>query len=120
MADRGYYSGQEVLACEDAGIAAHVPKPITSNAMADGRFGKDDFVYVRRATATAARQAKCSPTTAPTVENGMRIRIYWDGRLRDLLAQVPLHAPAVERRVTRWEHEDVLDAMAARLDRGRS
>jgi len=45
VADRGYYSGREVLACEDAGIVAHVPKTITSNAVADGRFGKDDFVY---------------------------------------------------------------------------
>jgi transposase len=39
VADRGYYSGQEVLACERAGIATHVPKTITSNAVADGRFG---------------------------------------------------------------------------------
>src|ERR687898_749758 len=45
VADRGYYSGPEVLACKGAGIAAHVPKTITSNAVADGRFGKDDFVY---------------------------------------------------------------------------
>src|ERR687898_2963046 len=45
VADRGYYSGQEVLACEQAGIAAHVVNPITSNAVAKGRFGQDDFVY---------------------------------------------------------------------------
>src|SRR3712207_4560215 len=43
VADRGYYSGPEVLACKEAGISAHVVKPITSNAVANGRFGKEDF-----------------------------------------------------------------------------
>ena len=47
FADRGYYSGPELKACEDAGIAAYVPKPMTSNAKAEGRFGKDDFIYYR-------------------------------------------------------------------------
>jgi transposase len=45
VADRGYYSGPQVRTCEQAGISAHVIKPITSNAVADGRFGKDAFVY---------------------------------------------------------------------------
>src|SRR3546814_20431126 len=45
VADRGYYSGPEVLACETTGISAHVVKPVTSNAVADGRFGKGDVNY---------------------------------------------------------------------------
>src|SRR3712207_1472004 len=73
VADRGYYSGPEVLACEEAGITAHVPKTITSNALADGRFGKDDFVYVPsrdiyRCPAGEALTRRCT-----AVENGMRI-----------------------------------------------
>ena len=46
VADRGYFTGEQILACEQAGIAAYVPKPLTSNSKADGRFGKQDFVYV--------------------------------------------------------------------------
>ncbi len=46
VADRGYFSGEEVLACDQAGITAYVPKPLTSGAKADGRFGKQDFVYM--------------------------------------------------------------------------
>jgi len=46
VADRGYFSGEEVLACDQAGITAYVPKPLTSGAKAEGRFGKQDFVYV--------------------------------------------------------------------------
>ena len=64
VADRGYYSGQEVLACDRAGIAAHVPKTITSNAVADGRFGKEDFVYVPSSDSYAVRPARHSRITA--------------------------------------------------------
>src|ERR1700704_1347632 len=46
VADRGYYASEEIRACEEAGIAVTLPKPITSNAKAAGRFGKQDFVYV--------------------------------------------------------------------------
>ena len=46
VADRGYFSGEEILACEEAGITVTLPKPMTSNAKAEGRFGKQDFRYV--------------------------------------------------------------------------
>ena len=46
LADRGYFDGEEILACERAGITPLVPKPMTSGAKADGRFGKQDFVYL--------------------------------------------------------------------------
>jgi hypothetical protein len=49
IADRGYYSGPGLKACEDAGVAALVPKPMTSNARAEGRFDKTDFIYIARA-----------------------------------------------------------------------
>lgn len=45
LAARGYYEGYEILKCEQAGIAALVPKPMTSNNLAAGRFDKRDFVY---------------------------------------------------------------------------
>jgi hypothetical protein len=45
LADRGYFSATEILACEEAGIIPLVPKPLTSNAKAEGRFDKRDFVY---------------------------------------------------------------------------
>src|SRR6266446_1540768 len=46
VADRGYYSGEEILACDKAGIAITLPKPMTSGIEAKGRFGKQDFVYL--------------------------------------------------------------------------
>ena len=46
VADRGYYSGEEIVACEQAGVRVYLPKPMTSGINAKGRFGKQDFVYV--------------------------------------------------------------------------
>jgi transposase len=46
VADRGYFDGEEILSCEQAGITAYVPKPLTSGAKAEGRFGKQDFSYI--------------------------------------------------------------------------
>ena len=43
--DRGYYDGKEILACEQNGVTAYVPRFSTSNAKAEGRYGKQDFVY---------------------------------------------------------------------------
>ena len=48
VADRGYYSGAQIKACHDAGIATILPKPTTSNAKAEGRFDKADFIYIAR------------------------------------------------------------------------
>jgi transposase len=45
VADRGYFKGEEILACHEAGITVFVPKTLTSGATADGRFGKGDFIY---------------------------------------------------------------------------
>jgi transposase len=46
VADRGYFNGEEILACDEAGITVTPPKPMTSGAKAEGRFGKQDFVYL--------------------------------------------------------------------------
>jgi hypothetical protein len=46
FADRGYFKGEEILACEEAGITVMLPKPQTSEAKSEGRFGKQDFRYV--------------------------------------------------------------------------
>ena len=45
LADRGYYGGPEIKACTDAGITPLVPKIVTSQHHAAGRFDKSDFSY---------------------------------------------------------------------------
>jgi transposase len=46
IADRGYFSGDQILACDRAGIEVTLPKPMTSGIEAKGHFGKKDFIYL--------------------------------------------------------------------------
>ena len=46
VADRGYFNTPEILTCHEAGITVTLPKPMTSGAKAEGRFGKQDFIYL--------------------------------------------------------------------------
>ena len=65
LADRGYFSGEEILECEQAGITALVPKPLTSDNKAEGAFDKRDFVYDPSATSIAARPASARSGASP-------------------------------------------------------
>ncbi|MGA9854388.1 MAG: IS1182 family transposase [Gammaproteobacteria bacterium] len=116
IADRGYFSSTEIRACHEAGIAAIVPKTVTSNATAEGRFGKADFIYD-----AAHNEYRCPAGQRliwryDTVERGLRLHRYWSSHC----PSCPLKArctPSSQRRISRWEHEVVLEAMQSRLDR---
>jgi transposase len=115
VADRGYYEGGEIKACEDAGISVMLPKPQTSGAKAQGRFGKQDFVYVAADDVYRCPAGEQLTYRYSNVENGKTLRRYWTTscthcRLKSLCT------PATERRVARWEHEAVLEKVQARLD----
>ena len=67
FADRGYFKGEEILACDEAGITVTLPKPQTSEAKSEGRFGKQDFRYVAEEDIYVCPTGeKLSPTTSRT------------------------------------------------------
>lgn len=116
IADRGYYSGMELKACEDAGIAALVPKPMTSNAKAEGRFDKTDFIYIARADEYQCPAGQRAIHRFSREEGGLQVHIYWSSAC----AACPMKARCTTsdyRRIRRWEHEAVMDKVQQRLDR---
>jgi transposase len=116
LADRGYFKGEEILECEQVGIHPLVPKPLTSNSKAEGRFDKRDFVYLPEQDAYRCPAGQTAIKRFSTVEKGMMLHKYWPSAC----PKCPLKAqctPGDYRRITRWEHEAVLDAMQQRLDR---
>ncbi len=115
IADRGYFSGEEILACDEAGITVTLPKPLTSGSKAKGRFVKQDFVYV------AADDVYLCPAGERLVyhfsneEKGLTLRRYWTTACQG--CAIKGHCTTgKERRITRWEHEHVLEAVQKRLD----
>jgi transposase len=117
LADRGYFSGEEVLACEPLGVTPYVPKPLTSGAKADGRFGKQDFVYIPEQDVYRCPAGHLLPHHMTTVERGLTLHRYWDRASCQACPLKPQCTPSIERRITRWEHEAVIEAMQARLER---
>jgi transposase len=115
LADRGYFSGEEVLACEPLGVTPYVPKPLTSGAKARGRFGKQDFVYHPDEDVYRCSAGETLTRRFTSVEDGKNLHVYWTSHC----SGCPLKRQCTdgkERRIRRWEHEGVIDAMQARLD----
>jgi transposase len=98
------------------GVTAYVPKPLTSTAKADGRFGKQDFVYVPEQDVYRCPSGALLPRHMTTVEKGLTLHRYWDQASCQACEFKPQCTPSIARRVTRWEHEALIDAMQSRMD----
>jgi transposase len=116
IADRGYYSGQEIKACDDAGMVPLIPKNFTSTSRADGRYDKSDFVYVRRRDAYRCPAGEYAIRRFTSIEKGMAIYKYWSSACPNCALRSKC-TTSKYRRIGRWEHEEVLEKMQARLDR---
>jgi transposase len=117
LADRGYFNGTELKACEDVGITTYVPKPMTSGAKAEGRFDKSDFIYVAKDDEYQCPAGERAIYRFSEVErNGLRTRLYWTSAC----PRCPMKdqcTPSDYRRIRRWEHEDVTERVQQRMDR---
>jgi transposase len=115
VADRGYYDGEEIKACEDAAITVTLPKPMTSGAKAAGRFGKQDFVYIATDDVYRCPAGERLTYRYTNVEDGKTLRRYWTSACKTCALKAQC-TTGPERRISRWEHEAVLETVQARLD----
>jgi hypothetical protein len=115
VADRGYFNSPEILACEEADITVTLPKPMTSGAKSEGRFGKQDFVYLASEDVYRCPAGERLSYRFTREEAGKTVHRYWT----TACPCCPLKAqctPGAQRRITRWQHEDLLEAVQQRLD----
>ena len=115
LADRGYFEGYQILECESAGIATMVPKPLTSNSKFEGRFDKRDFIYDGQRDEYRCPAGKAAIYRFTAVEDGKTLHKYWSSACGGCHLK-PQCTPAPNRRISRWEHESVLEVVQARLD----
>jgi transposase len=119
LADRGYYSGDQIVACEGTGVEPIVPRTETSGGARRGRFTIQDFIYDPghdRYTCPAGQlltQAKKRSTRGPDPE-------FVRYRNLEACGACPLKPRCTAEKfqqIRRWKHDDVLDAMQRRLER---
>ena len=116
VADRGYYRSEDIQECERANITSYLPKPNTSGNRAKGQFGRDAFHYIAEDDEYECPAGQRLVRHATMQDMGKTMYRYWTSVCR----QCPLKEQCTsgkERRVTRWEHEEILEAAQARLDR---
>ena len=115
IADRGYFKGEDILASEQGGMTPYVPKPLTSGAKAEGRFVKQDLVYVAEDNTYRCPAGESLTWRFSSVEHRMVLHTYWTTRCESCALKMQC-TTGQQRRIKRWEHEAVLDAMQHRLD----
>jgi transposase len=114
VADQGYYRGEELLACDETNIVAYVAKSDTSGKRAKGEFGRNEFRYLAEDDEYECPAEERLIYRFTREEAGKKIRRYWSSAC----VRCPIKSrctPSVYRRVSRWEHEAVVEAAEARL-----
>ena len=116
VADRGYFKSEEILACEQDHITTYLPKPQTSGSVKKGLFSKRDFIYHAEDNEYQCPAGERLIHRFTTEEKGQTIHKYWSSAC----PRCPIRQQCTtsqNRRLSRWEHEEVIEALARRLDR---
>lgn len=116
LADRGYYNGEEILACSEDGITPYVPKTQTSNNLAKGLFDKRDFQYIAKDDEYRCSAGEHAIWRMVSEEHGKIIHRYWSSACPECPIKSQF-TPSKYRRISRWENEEVLEEMQERMDR---
>jgi transposase len=115
VADRGYFSSEQILACEEAGVTVTLPKPQTSGNRVKGRFVKQDFRYVASEDVYVCPAGEKLTYHYTNQEDGRVLRRYWTSACQTCAIKDRCTS-GKERRITRWQHEHVVEAVQRRLD----
>jgi hypothetical protein len=115
VADRGYFKSEEILECTHSGITPLVPKSMTSNSLAAGRFDKQDFIYVDSDNEYLYPAGRRAIYRYTSMEAGLPTDTYWSSACPRCAMRAECTTGGY-RRIKRWKHPAVLDAMQERLD----
>ena len=114
LADKGYFSGRQILTCHEADIITTSPRPETSGNRAKGLYVKADFAYEANADVYRCPAGETLTYRYTTEEDGLELRRYWTGECSN--CPVKFHCTTgKERRITRWAHEHLIEAARTRL-----
>ena len=115
VADRGYYKGEELLACEEADITPYVPKPLTSGNKAKGLFDRSKFIYKPDDNEYECPAGERLSYRNTWSDKGKIMHRYYSSACH----QCPIKSKCTTgtyRNFNRWEREDVMERAEARLE----
>lgn len=115
VADRGYYDGDQVKACDGKGIICYIEKPLTSANTKLGLFGKEKFHYNSEKDCYVCPGDQELPFHFESTELDRRIRYYWTTACRTCPLKAQCTRERERRRIKRWGDEHILEAMQERV-----
>jgi len=116
LADRGYFSGPQIKACEELGAVTLVPKPNTSGSKAAGRFDRSEFIYDEQQDVYRCPAGEELIHRFTTEEKGLTLSAYWSSKCPDCSIRSSC-TTSKYRRIKRWKHEAVIENMLERLNK---
>lgn len=115
VADRGYFNGEEILACDEASITTYLPRPQTSGSVKKGMFSKRDFIYHAGDDEYECPDGERLEWRFETEEKGQTVHKYWTSACLHCSIK-SLCTTDKYRKISRWEYEEVIEELEARLD----
>jgi len=116
VVDMGYYHGDEIKTCEEAGIEPYVSKPLTSANRKLGLFGKERFMYDSDKDCYRCPAGRELTYRFDTFELGRHIRYYTTSACGSCKIKAQCTRSRGNRRITRWVHEHILERMQERVE----
>ena len=113
---QNHFTGEQIKGCDEAKITTYLRKPRTSNNRAKGLFDKQDFIYQPADDEYECPAGERLIKRTRSEKDGMKFYRYWS----PVCGQCALKEKCTtgkERRVTRWQHEELIEALQARLDK---
>jgi transposase len=115
IADAGYFKRADILSCHEAGITANVPRSPNLGRQTKGLFGRKDFHYAPEKDEYRCPANERLIWRMTSEEAGLMVHRYWSSNCKTCSLKRKC-TTSKERRVTRWEHEAILESMQDRLD----
>ncbi len=115
VADRGYFKGEEILACDESSITSYLPRPQTSGNVKKGMFSKRDFIYHADDDEYECPDGERLEWRFETEEKEQTVHKYWTSACTSCSIK-SLCTSSDYRRITRWEYEEVIEELETRLD----
>ncbi|MDO6693170.1 IS1182 family transposase [Aliiglaciecola sp. 3_MG-2023] len=118
IADKGYFSRNDIKATQDLGMTANVPQTDTSGSAKKGIFNKSLFKYDKNKDIYTCPAGEELPHRRNVTEDGLEQKVYVNHiACRDCTIRAKCTTLLKEpRKMKRWVHEEVIDAMQQRLD----
>ena len=115
VADMGYHKGEDIEACEAAGITPYIPRPHRGVNVSNGLYPKELFRYDPAADAYHCPGGQILDTRHSSITRG-HVTVQYSSPAACAGCQMKaLCTTGRWRRVNRWEKEEIIERMAERL-----